>query len=268
MHIGNESSSCSKLIVNSKDKMPVKNHETYLGEILSTSGSNDKNIQNKRSSGLSAVSQNISMLNQISLGHFFFEIALVLRDTILVSKMMSSAEIWYGLTNNQIRQLEQIDEMYLLKIFGAPKSTPRLSIYIECGKLPLQYVIKTRRLMYYWHILQKDRNELLYKFYLAQKLKPTTKDWVLQIEKDKKDLNLTIDDEEVSKMSKYKFKQIVQKKIHEFATRCFLAIQSKQSKTSNLEIYEKLKPANYLFSKNLCKEEYKLCSNFVLEQLM
>ena len=58
--------------------MPVKNHETYLGEILSTSGSNDKNIQNKRSSGLSAVSQNISMLNQISLGHFFFEIALVL----------------------------------------------------------------------------------------------------------------------------------------------------------------------------------------------
>ena len=123
--------------------------------------------------------------------------------------------------------------------------------------------------MFYWHILQKDRNELLYKFYLAQKLKPTTKDWVTQIEKDKKDLNLLIDDEEVSKMSKYACKQKVQNKIHKFATRNFQAIQSKQSKTSKLEIHEKIKPAKYFFLQRIyVKKKYKLCSNFVLEQLM
>ena len=34
-----------------------------------------------------------------------------------------------------------------------------------------------------------------------------------------------------------------------------MAIQGKQSKTSKLEIYGKQKPAEYLLSKNLCKEE-------------
>ena len=129
------------------------------------------------------------------------------------------------------------------------------SLYIESGKLPVQYVIKTRRMMYYWHILHLDENELLYKFYVAQKLKPNKSDWVSQIIKDKKDLKIQINDEEVRKMSKTKFKQLIQTKINEFAKRCFLEIQSKQSKTSKLKIYETRKPAEYLYSKNLCKEE-------------
>ena len=74
--------------MNNFDSMTVKNHATYLGEIICSSGSNDKNIQNKRNSGLSAVSQIIAMLNQISLGHFYFEIALVLRDTVLIPKVV------------------------------------------------------------------------------------------------------------------------------------------------------------------------------------
>ena len=164
MYIGNEITACTKLTANDIDPMTVKNHATYLGEIICNSGSNDKNIQYKRNIGVGAVSKIISMLNQISLGHFYFEIALVLRDTILIPKMVSSSEIWYNLTNGQIRQLESIDEMYLMQILGAPKSTPRLSLYIECGKLPIQYVIKTRRMLYYWHILHLDENELLYKF--------------------------------------------------------------------------------------------------------
>ena len=262
MHIGNEVSACTKLTVNNHDQMTVKNHATYLGEIICNSGSNDKNIQNKRNSGVGAVSQIISMLNQISLGHFYFEIALVLRDTILISKMVSSSEIWYNLTINQIRQLERIDEMFLRQILGAPKSTPRLSLYIECGKLPIEYVIKTRRMMYYWHILHLNENELLYKFYVAQKLKPNKNDWVSQIVRDKRDLRIEMNDEEVKTMSKSKFKQLVETKINAFAKRCFLAIQLKQSKTSQLKINEKLKPADYLFSKNLCKEEKQTLFKF------
>ena len=104
--------------------MTLKTHETYLGEVICKSGSNDKNIQNKRNSGLGAVSQITSMLNQISLGHYYYEIALVLRDTILISKMPSSSEIWYNLTKQQIRQFEQIDE-----ILSAPESTLSVENY-------------------------------------------------------------------------------------------------------------------------------------------
>ena len=98
MHIGKEVTSCTKLKVNKESTMTLKTHETYLGEVICKSGSNDKIIQNKRNSGLGAVSQITSMLNQISLGHYYYEIALVLRDTIPFSKMPSSSEIWYNLT--------------------------------------------------------------------------------------------------------------------------------------------------------------------------
>ena len=50
--------------------MKVKDYETYLGDIISKTGSNDKNIENRRNQGLYAISQ---MLNRISLGHYYFE---------------------------------------------------------------------------------------------------------------------------------------------------------------------------------------------------
>ena len=96
---------------------------------------------------------------------------------------------------------------------------------------------------------------MLYKFYIAQKLKPSKNDWVTQVEKDKKDLQLDLDDEEVMKMSQLKFKHIIQNKMRDFVAKCFQAIQSKQSKTSQLKISNKFKPAEYLFSQNLCKDE-------------
>ena len=80
-------------------------------------------------------------------------------------------------------------------------------------------------MMYYWHTLHLDENELLHKFYVAQKLKPNKNDWVSQILKDKKDLKIEMSDEDVKTMLKLKFKQLVETKINEFAKRCFLAIQ-------------------------------------------
>ena len=42
--------------------------------------------------------------------------------------------------------------------------------------------------MFWWDIMHEDNNELLFKFYSAQKLRPVKNDCVLQIEKDLGDL--------------------------------------------------------------------------------
>ena len=72
--------------------------------------------------GLAAINQIMSMLNLTSLGHFYFEIALILRDTILISKLEFNSEIWYNVSKKQIEKLQQIDETYLRKIFDVAKS--------------------------------------------------------------------------------------------------------------------------------------------------
>ena len=116
---------------------------------------------------------------------------------------------------------------------------------------------QARRLLYYWHILYLSENELVYKFYSAQLLKPGRNDWVIQIAKDKKELNFKFDDEEIRSMSRDKFKGIILKKINELAAKYFQEIKSRQQKIKQLKINDKFTPAAYLFSSKLSKDEIR-----------
>ena len=68
--------------------------------------------------------------------------------------------------------------------------------------------------MYYWHILNRDESELLSKFYRAQSLNPDVHDWVLQVKKDKLDLDIRLSDEEIKKLSKEDLKKIVRQQTY------------------------------------------------------
>ena len=82
--------SCQELKVHKKTIMK-KDHATYLGDVICSTGTNVRKVENKCNGGVEAVSQIVSMLGQISLGHFHFEVAMVLRDSILISKLVSSS---------------------------------------------------------------------------------------------------------------------------------------------------------------------------------
>ena len=113
------------------ETLNVKEYETYLGDIICNTGSNEKNIENRKHQGLAAINQINSMLNLTSLCHFYFEISLILRDTIF-SKLVFNSEVWYNVHKEQIEKLEQIDEMYIRKMFNVAKTVPKVGLYIEC----------------------------------------------------------------------------------------------------------------------------------------
>ena len=125
IHIGKNPSICHNLKVHKKDIIN-KPYETYLGDKVCSSGSNYLNINNKVNQGIGAVSQILSMLNKVSLGHNYFEIALIMKESMLVSKMLSSSEVWYNVTKDQYTKLERIDELYLRRIFNVSISVPFL----------------------------------------------------------------------------------------------------------------------------------------------
>ena len=109
IHVGKSRGTHSMLKVHG-ETLNVKEYETYLGDIICNTGSNEKNIENRKHQGLAAINQINSMLNLKSLGHFYFEISLILRDTILISKLVFNSEVWYNVHKAQIEKLEQIDE--------------------------------------------------------------------------------------------------------------------------------------------------------------
>lgn len=169
---------------------------------------------------------------------------------MLASKLVSSSEVWYNVLKKEYETLEKVDEMFHRRLLNVPISTPKESFYIEGGRMPIRFIIKMRRIMYWWHLVHSDQSEVLYKFYTVQKLNSSKDDWVCQLVKDKKDLDIEWTDDEIMKYSKEQFRNLVKTRIEVYAGRHLEGIRLNHSKTENIK-FQGFKPAEYLLSKNL-----------------
>ena len=68
--------------------------------------------------------------------------------------------------------------------------------------MPLNFIVKMRRLLYYWHILHREIDELIFKFYTVQNYSPSEGDWVQLVKKDISDTRLGMSEAEIKNMSK------------------------------------------------------------------
>jgi hypothetical protein len=88
------------------------------------------------------------------------------------------------------------------KIFNAHTKIASELFFLETGKIPFRFVIYKRRLMYLWHILTINENELIYKVYSVQKLQTTKGDWFKIIQKTKDFFSIEKSYEEIKEMKK------------------------------------------------------------------
>ena len=89
------------------------NSDKYLGQILSANGKNTKNIEKMTNKGVGIQNKIIQMLDALPGGQFHFQIAVIYRNSYLISSILSSSEVWYGITQHEYEQLEKVDEMWM-----------------------------------------------------------------------------------------------------------------------------------------------------------
>ena len=234
LHIGSKcKATCPTLKVHDQEIKSVE-QEKYLGDILSDDGKIDLNIQARRNKGTGYVNQILSMLKEISFGYYYFNMAMLFRTTILINGMLCSSEALHGITSAHIKQLESCDTILFKTIFSTPGSTPTAAFYLETGAVPIRFLLKGRRLMFLWNILQKDSDELVKKVYEAQKLFPTKDDFFNQIKEDCDDIGLGWNENTIKNMKKNKFKVLVQNKVRNAAHTYLIEKKEKLSKLDNL----------------------------------
>ena len=129
----------------------------------------------------------LNLLDVINFGPFYFEIAVLLRNSMLINGTMTNAEVWYNFSTSEIQEYENLDKIFFGKILGVPRSTPSEAYYLELGALPIIAIIKGRRVNYLHNILNREQNSMLYTFFITQWMNPTRGDWVLQVREDLKD---------------------------------------------------------------------------------
>ena len=132
------------------------------------------------------------MLEDLTLGEFYFEAANILRNSLLLSSLLSNCDAWYNVTKKEISSLESVDETLIRKIFAAHSKTPLELLYLETGNIPIRFILKARRLGYLWYILHEDDDTLLQTVFKAQCDKPVAGDWVNTVKEDLKDIDLDI----------------------------------------------------------------------------
>ena len=120
------SKKCRKILVGKKDQFCsnyfLMDRKWKWTNILETcSQKNMKNVGYK-----ATTSKIINILKNVNVGHYYFTVAVMLRQAILISSMLLNSEASFKLTGENIGVLEPVDEN-----LGAPKSTPRPSLFLE-----------------------------------------------------------------------------------------------------------------------------------------
>ena len=91
-------------------------HDKYLGDVISVDGKNTKNIAAKVAKATGILKQVKNILEDMCLGPYFFEVALILRNSIFLNGFLTNLEASYGLADAEIEQLEKLDESLLRAI--------------------------------------------------------------------------------------------------------------------------------------------------------
>ena len=192
----------------------------------------------------------MSILESTVFGPFQFEVALILRASLLLNGILTNSEAWYGLKTADFENLEQIDEQLLRRILEVGSGCPKEMLYLETGSIPIRFIITYRRLMFLHYILSEDQDSLIYRCYRAQRKNPSRNDWSVTVENDLEDLGITLTNEEIKSMKKEKFGNLVKKAIEEKTLNHLTKIKLKHTKVMHI-VHESLCMQEYLRPENV-----------------
>ena len=98
-----------------------------------------------------------------------------------LNSVLTNAETWYSITNDEIKDLDDLDKTLLRKILKVPFSTPSEAYFLELGIIPIEVLIKARIIVYLQYVLKRGGNEMLYTFFMTQWHNEVEGDWTKEI---------------------------------------------------------------------------------------
>ena len=249
LHAGKRSRPCSTLNAHD-EKIEAVDKEKYVGDIITSDGKHSKNVITRRSKGIGMISEITCILDGLCLGEHYFNTALMLRQTMLISVLLTNSETWLRLTQADMKRLEGVDLSFLRRIFKVPTSTPIAFLYLESGSIPIRYLMKMRRIMYLHHILTRREDALITRAFWAQVHKPLKNDWCMVVNEDLESIGLShLSYEEIQNMEQEALRNLLKTKIKEAAFTQLLSDKQKYSKLKSRQ-YTCLTIQPYLTTEN------------------
>ena len=232
-----------KDIFEGEKEMELREEEKYLGDILSSDGRNIRNVKARVAKGKGIICRIMTILEGLPFGKYYYEVGVILRNSLLVSSMLCNTEAWYSITTAEIELLETVDVQFLRKLLNAPIATPKEMLYLELGCTPFRELIAKRRILFLHYILREG--SMIRNFFAVQSKNPKPKDWVLTVKKDLEELKLELDIENIKTYTKPTLKILLNKAISIKVMKRLNTLKENHSKVRNIS-HTSLKMQNYL----------------------
>ena len=69
---------------------------SYLGDVINSECTIDDTIKLRRNKSIGIKNQFSVILNSVSFGFYYAEIAFILREALFINGILTNSEIWYG----------------------------------------------------------------------------------------------------------------------------------------------------------------------------
>ena len=218
---------------------------------------NFRAIEDRRNKGWGKVSQLMGILGEVALDRNRVEAGLILRQSILVSSLLWSAEVWSDVKDKELKKLEQVDSHFLKLLLDGHSKCPTVFQHLETGTLKLRHILMINRLMYHHHIVNQNDEETIKKVYNKQKEEAVKGDWIKLIEKDFSFIGKEMDENKIKETSKSAYKKWIKREVKKAAFESYLKERNALSKIKDVQ-YSELKIQDYLKDKMFNRSERKL----------
>ena len=128
-----------------------------------------------------------------------------------------NSEAWVNYTENDVRILEQCDEILHTRILDCESNTSNTLKYFELGVLPIRYEVMKRKLSFLQYLLKEDKESMISQILKVTQENPLKNDFVLTCKKYMKILGIEFTFEEIEKMTKASFKKVLKEKTRQAA---------------------------------------------------
>ena len=212
--------------------VPQVSSAKCLGNKVNERGNNKDMVEDRVKSAKAAMANCLSLCNEVTVGLFFVTSSLILYDSVFMATLLSNCQEWRNLSIEDYKKLEVTQVRYLKRVMKAPLSTPNVFVYLECGALPVKYVIHMRQLSFLHHILHLDSNDPVKKVFESQQFLPYEKNWSNEVLPLLSEYNLS--DYDINHISKDAWKDIVKHNVTQVVLARLSSDIKEKTKTKHL----------------------------------
>ena len=189
-----------------------KTSTRYLGDIITNDGKYQENIEDRKLS-INGMIAEIKSIMQETKEDIEISAAKQYHLGIIVPKLIYNAESWINLTQMNIQELEKIQSNSLKLLLRIPYSTPTMGLLLELKIPSIKATIDKKKLLYL-HKLLLQTDTLAHQI-LKQQETLHSNHFLNEVHQLMNHYNIQKTIDQVSELSKYCWKNIVNKAIEE-----------------------------------------------------